>query len=338
MSEGTEAEFDNGGAEAIKGFNFQKANVILLAINNYKKKNFKIYVEAEDDIVVSYEGYNAYIQVKKQKHTFKSITKKDKKVKKGSDGKSVVIYSSSILEKNLNSGTEKDRFKLIVKDFGATDKKQLKIKKPGSLCSELFELSKEAKALIIKALPADLVNKVENFYFYISPIHEDLNEAERYLIGCLNKINIAVDNSRGRSIIAELSLTIDQKAQEIIHEESHKESKFMDTKYFSEVLITCKAMNRFDEVLDSLGYNLLLKSVIKKERLKIQLNQSSLKEEMKELLEQFIEECEDLEGLSNKNVIDHMVKSFTFTEVNKNLLIAIAIESLCELGDENYDY
>ena len=56
--------FENGGAEAIKGFNFQKANLILIAINNYLKDNFKIYIEAEDDVVVSYNNYKAYLQVK----------------------------------------------------------------------------------------------------------------------------------------------------------------------------------------------------------------------------------------------------------------------------------
>ncbi|MDY8024292.1 dsDNA nuclease domain-containing protein [Paenibacillus polymyxa] len=86
-------ELDNGGAEAIKGFNFQKTNVILLAINNFQRNNFKIYVETEDEIVVSYENYKAYIQVKKQKHTFSSISKKESKRVLGADGKKVTQWS-----------------------------------------------------------------------------------------------------------------------------------------------------------------------------------------------------------------------------------------------------
>lgn len=330
-------KFDNGGAEAIKGFNFQKANLILLSINNYQKKDFKIYIEAEDDIVVSYESYRAFIQVKKQKHTLNSINKPDKKVRKDSDGKNIIEFSPSILEKNLNSGTEKDIFKIIVKEIGPTDKKQLDIKKPGSICPELYKLSDKAKKTLIKSLPAELVNKIENFYFFISPIHEDLIEAEKYLIGCLNGIEISVDNNRGRAIIAELSLTIDQKAQEVIVDEVHKELKLLDKNYLSKVLVTCKSLNEFDNILESLGYSTLVKKQIKSERLKIELNETNLKESMKEAITEYIEQIEDLENISDKEIINYLVKRFTSTGSKRNTLISVAIESLCEyeiVGDD----
>ena len=129
MAEITEVkEYDNGGAEAIKGFNFQKANLILLAINNYEKKDFKIYIEAEDDIVVNYNNYRAFIQVKKQVHTFNTITKQSKKAFVDDEGNKDVKLIPSILEKNLMSGTKEDTFKIFVKDIGKTDKKRLSIK------------------------------------------------------------------------------------------------------------------------------------------------------------------------------------------------------------------
>ncbi|MCU4770336.1 DUF4297 domain-containing protein [Bacillus toyonensis] len=335
MTEITEIqEFDNGGAEAIKGFNFQKANLILLSINNYQKNDFKIYIEAEDDIVVSYESYRAFIQVKKQKHTFASITKQEKKVSKDSDGKKVIKLLPSILEKNLKSGTEEDTFKVFVKEIGQTDKKQLNIKKPGAVCSELYELSDKSKTTLIKALPNALVNKIENFYFFISPIHEDLNEAEKYLIGCLNGIDVSVDNNRGRAIIAELSLTIDQKAQEVIFDEVNKELKLIDGDYFSKVLVTCKSLNEFDNILESLGYNALLKKQIKNERLKIELNKTDLKEDMKQAITDYIDRTEDLENISNKDIVNYLVQRFISTDSKKSTLISVAIEGLCELGDE----
>ncbi|MDY8024291.1 hypothetical protein [Paenibacillus polymyxa] len=75
--------------------------------------------------------------------------------------------------------------------------------------------------------------KIGGFYFYISPINNDLNEAVKYLIGSLNGINVSVDDNRGRIVIAELSLTIDQKAQEVLYDGIDKEIKAMDTNYFS---------------------------------------------------------------------------------------------------------
>ncbi|MCL6709300.1 DUF4297 domain-containing protein [Pseudomonas sp. R2.Fl] len=335
MEKGIEIkEYDNGGAEAIKGFNFQKANLILLAINNFEKKDFKIYIEAEDDIVVNHDNYRAFIQVKKQNHTFNTITRTDKKVIKDTEGKEIVKTSPSILEKNLSSGTEKDTFKIFVKDIRSTDKKKLNIKKPGSICSELYELNEDVKKIVVDKLPNELVNKIENFYFFISPIHEDLNEAEKYLIGCLNGIGVSVDNNRGRAIIAELCLTIDQKAQEVIYEEVHKEMKSMDKDYFSKVLVTCKSLNEFENILNSLAYNALFTKQVKSERLKIELSKTDLKENMKEALTSYIAQFEDLESISNEEIINYLVDKFKSADSKKATLVSVAIESLCELGDE----
>ncbi|MFC4323698.1 dsDNA nuclease domain-containing protein [Litchfieldia salsa] len=335
MDEGKDViTFDNGGAEAIKGFNFQKANLILLAINNYKKSEFKLYIEAEDDIVVKYQNYRAIIQVKKQKHTFKSITKQEKRVKKDSEGMKFTETLPSILEKNLKSGTEEDVFKIFVKDIGGTDKKELNLKKPGSICSELYELNPEAKKKIINVLPEELVNKIENFYFFISPIHENLKEAEKYLIGSLNEIGVSVDDNRGRAILAELSLTIDQKAQEIIHDELHKEIKSMDGVYLSKLFVSSKALNEFDNILDSLEYNALFRKLVKSERLKIELNKTSLKEDMKKTLIEYLEQNVNLENDSNKKIVDYLIDRYKKDDSNISSLVSVAIESICELGDE----
>ncbi|MBB6696659.1 hypothetical protein [Clostridium algidicarnis] len=43
---------DNGGAIAIKGFNYQKASIILVMIKNYSRDGFHVIPEAEDDFQV----------------------------------------------------------------------------------------------------------------------------------------------------------------------------------------------------------------------------------------------------------------------------------------------
>ncbi|PPQ46041.1 DUF4297 domain-containing protein [Paenibacillus peoriae] len=323
-------EVDNGGAEAIKGFNFQKANVILLAINNFQKNNFKIYVETEDDIVVSYENYKAYIQVKKQKHTFSSISKKESKKVQGDDGKKITRWSPSILEKNLSSGAASDIYKIIVKDIGSSDKKKLDLKKPGSICREVYKINDEARREIIQALPEKLRSKLENFYFYISPINDDLNEAVKYLIGCLSGINVSVDDNRGRIVIAELSLTIDQKAQEILYDGVDKEIKAMDTNYFSKVFVTYETLNQFDRVLNSLGYNEIISKRIRSERLKIELNLTDVKKDIKEALQEILDN-DNFSDLSNLEIIGLIFKRFESLNLNRNTLIAVAVECLCEV-------
>ena len=54
---------DNGGAIAQKGFNYQNAVISLVAIRNYKRPNFEIFVEADEDFEVTYgDDYHAYIR------------------------------------------------------------------------------------------------------------------------------------------------------------------------------------------------------------------------------------------------------------------------------------
>lgn len=320
-------KIDNGGAEAIRGFNFQKANLILLAINNYMKPNFKIYIEAEDDIVVSFDEYKAFIQVKKQSHTFNSLMKKEKPKGLNKDG-SKKLEKLSILEKNLSAGETGDVFKIFVKDIGAKDKKRLKIKKPGQICVNLHELNDEAKTEILSKLPSEYTNKLDNFYLHISPLGEEYEEAQTFLIGSLNKNDVSVDNNQGRTIIAELTLNIDNKSQHIIEDISDKELKYMDSEYFSNVFITSKAIIKFEKVLDTLNYSSIKTTRIKKERLKIDLTKVTLKEEIKE----FILNLDELEDLSNLEIINTVLEKYLKKEEG-NLLIAIAIESICEIGE-----
>ncbi|MFC9539043.1 DUF4297 domain-containing protein [Lysinibacillus sp. NPDC056959] len=321
---------DNGGAEAIKGFNFQKANLILLAINNYLKSNFKIYIEAEDGIVVTFDGYKAYIQVKKQVHSISSLLQKGKKhTIENEDGTKKTINKPSILEKNLSSGHDDDTFKIFVKNIKPQDiKNKFNIQKPGQICNILHKPTDEAKSIILSKLSDDYKDKLNNLYIHESPLSEEYNDSIKYLIGCLNDIEVSVDNKQGRAIIAELTLTIDEKANQKIEEISQKELKYMDTNYFSNLFITCKVLNKFNDILNSLSYNSIKKSRIGKERIKIDLTKTILKDEIKENILQIV----NLEDLSDKEIIDTVVTNFNSRD-EENTLIAIAIECICEIGE-----
>lgn len=55
---------DNGGATAIKGFNYQKASIILVLLKNFEKEEFAIVPEAGDDFEVHVDNKKIYVQVK----------------------------------------------------------------------------------------------------------------------------------------------------------------------------------------------------------------------------------------------------------------------------------
>ena len=70
-------KMENGGAIAIKGFNYQKASIILVMINNYSRDGFKVIPEADDDFQILVEGQNIFIQVKGEKNlTLKQLINK----------------------------------------------------------------------------------------------------------------------------------------------------------------------------------------------------------------------------------------------------------------------
>ena len=105
---------DNGGAVAQKGFNYQTAVISLVAIRNYRKDNFTIFVEADEDFEVTYdENYHAYIQVKGHKNLTLN------KLLKSENGK------PSILEKNLDNGTIDSYYKIVVYNFSERDLKKM---------------------------------------------------------------------------------------------------------------------------------------------------------------------------------------------------------------------
>lgn len=67
---------DNGGASAIKGFNYQKSIAMLIAVLHFRDKDFKLAVEAEDDIVFSSPFRTVYIQAKSGTMSLATVSKK----------------------------------------------------------------------------------------------------------------------------------------------------------------------------------------------------------------------------------------------------------------------
>ena len=101
---------DNGGAVAINGFNYQAAVIMLIALLNYKKKDFSLFVETKDDVEISLDGTHTFAQIKSLKNlSIAALIRKNKKNQK------------SILSKNLSLTAPNSRYKIITPYFADND-------------------------------------------------------------------------------------------------------------------------------------------------------------------------------------------------------------------------
>lgn len=130
---------DNGGASAIKGFNYQKSIAMLIAVLHFLDKDFELAVEAEDDIVFSSPFKTVYIQAKSGKMSLATISKRYKE-------------KSSVIEKNISHGTGKnDLYKIVSPAFKNMDKTLKKV--DATLITQgasIFQYSSEAIKTISK--------------------------------------------------------------------------------------------------------------------------------------------------------------------------------------------
>lgn len=318
------SKFENGGAFAIKGFNFQKATISLIAIKNYHKPNFHILVEAKDDFEVKYDGYEAYIQVKSKKLSLKQLLNT-------SDGK-------SILEKNLSNGNRNSHFKIFVKSFAETDIKKMIELSEGNICTPLYLYSDKQKKSILEELKSS--EKIEEFeekllssYIYIPPFKDKLAEAVPVLLGEMALNEIDVSHKRGQIAVNELFTLIDQKSEYIVKSEEDFQKKAILKEDLKKVFKLTSTLDAFDELLESTLYSFFLKKQIKKEQIKIMHFYSIEKKAAKQELLGF-----DLLSGTEEEVIHNAVKKCNnnkeFEILNDPSKKAIVIEVLSEMSED----
>lgn len=309
---------DNGGAIAIKGFNYQKASLILVIIKNYLRDGFKVIPEAADDFQVHVDGQNIFIQVKGEK----SITLTN-------------LINKEIIEKNLVPGQDDDIRKIFVWDIGRSFLSNLEEKRDGHIISPLLKYSKSDEEKIVENLNLDLNQKrrLDNQFIYQTPFSNDLTEAIRCLFGEMVIQKLHIDDKTGRALLAELSLIIDQKSETLFDGNNHQE-KEINGNYLKEIFTQVQKIEMFNEVLDKLPYNSFKKEKVKQERAKVPIAYYSIKKSVKK-------KCKDLdldiENTPEKELVNKIIEIIDGTSsiTAENLKIAIAIECLCELWENS---
>ncbi|MCG2299964.1 DUF4297 domain-containing protein [Staphylococcus epidermidis] len=304
---------ENGGANAQKGFNYQNCVISLVAIRNYKKPNFKIYVEADEDFEVNYdEGYHACIQVKGEKNLNLN------KLLKKNEGK------LSIFEKNLLSGKSDSIYKIVVYNFNEKDIEKMQEQvDTEELFSNSWLLSEDQKNKVNN-------DRVENFSLVKTAFDNDIKSARLYLKGELAEQNIAIDG-RDDVILNELFQQILQKSEKKVQTNRDKEMKKITAKELNLILQKVTSKSRFDKELEKFNFNSLKEEKIKKEEKKIILEYMAAKKSVIKFLKS------DEKKLENLSLDSLVIEAFNLSEIknlSENTKYAVMISAYCDILEE----
>lgn len=201
----------DGGSNAIRGFNYQKAVITLIAVLNYNKDDFEFFLENQDDVEVFFKDSHTFIQIKSNKNlSIKSLIKADNKT------------NQSILGKNLNKnpyGSKLSRYKVVTPDFQKSDRSNLEESSDCLIFDKIYKYSDSQKLVINNGLKDQnyeqsvLDSKLSNSYIFFSPFGANLIDAIRSIKGTMSDHNISVDNNKGDIAINELFTQIDQRSE-----------------------------------------------------------------------------------------------------------------------------
>jgi hypothetical protein len=307
---------DNGGAIAQRGFNYQNHVISLVAIRNYCKNKFEIYVESDDDFEVVYDdNYHAYIQVKGMKRV--SITRLLQKEKD----------NCSIFEKHFTSGDQHSKYKIVVFHFNQAELLKMNVNTSEELFERSWKFSAEQTNEILAKLGADFGAKLDNFSLVKTAFCNDFSEARTYLKGELITQEISVDG-RDDIILDELDRLIKQKSEYIIKNEDDKKLKRISAVELKPILKKISSKALFESELDKFPFTPYKKAKIKKEEVKIILNYMYDKRQVIGLLES------DKDRLETKHLIEiaeEIINCDILQHLDYDARYAIVISAYCDI-------
>ncbi|CUN11127.1 dsDNA nuclease domain-containing protein [Turicibacter sanguinis] len=313
---------DNGGTIAIRGFNYQKASIILVLLKNFSKEGFSLAPEAGDDFEVHLGSEKIYVQVKGTKKL--SLSKLMSRRKK---------EANSILDKSLAVGERQDCRKIFLWDFEPKEREDMHAVESEKieLTKALYKFSDEQKEKIKTKLELNQDNciRLENQHIYITPFRNDMNDAIAHLTGVAVGEGFSGEASQVRLLLSELSFTIDQRSE--IPVECDISSKMITNEYIKCLFNSFEKDSDFNSVLEILDLNYIQKKDISKAKTKVNLLYGAIKKEVSSKLIK-----EELITKSEREAIDEIIDMiYEINEkIEKVVAFAIAIECYCEIGDK----
>lgn len=308
---------NNGGAYAQKGFNYQNYIISLVAIRNYKKEKFTIFVESNEDFeVLCNDDYHAYIQVKGQKVSLTKLLKQTQN-------------KPSIIEKNLTSGEENSVYKIVVYDFNEDDIDAMIERRDDE--EELFEnswrLNEAQKSTVKDKIGEHFKKRLDNFSIINSGFKNNSYDARKYLKGEMSDQGISVDN-RGDSILNELKTLIELKSEKIIQAEEDKQLKKITADDLNPILLKVSAKDRFVKELQKFGFTSFKEEKIKNEELKIIVDYMFVK---KQIIDMLKSDENRLENDSITSIVPTMLGIDELKQLEENTKYAIIISAYCDI-------
>ena len=308
---------NNGGAYAQKGFNYQNYIISLVAIRNYKKEKFTIFVESNEDFeVLCNDDYHAYIQVKGQKVSLTKLLKQTQN-------------KPSIIEKNLTSGEENSVYKIVVYDFNEDDIDAMIECRNDE--EELFEnswrLNEAQKSTVKDKIGEHFKKRLDNFSIVNSGFKNNSYDARKYLKGEMSDQGISVDN-RGDSILNELKTLIELKSEKIIQSEEDKQLKKITADDLNPILLKVSAKDRFVKELQKFGFTSFKEEKIKNEELKIIVDYMFVK---KQIIDMLKSDENRLENDSITSIVPTMLGIDELKQLEENTKYAIIISAYCDI-------
>lgn len=317
------SEYDNGGAIAIKGFNYQSAIAALIIICNYEKENFSIYLETKDDIEVQCEKNSFFIQAKSEKLTIDKLIKTDKNNK-------------SILSKSLSKSIENSNnyYKIATLEFSKKEQEKLTKKVSEHLFKnrDMYEIKDDIKETLIDALvnqgieKESVKQKLKNSFIYFTPFTDNAENAYNCLLGFMNECNISIDGGKGKMILNELINLINQKSEKRIKNDKEKDCKKLDSKYLKSLIKTERHLSVNKALADRLEQQQVItfqeSVLIKESLLSISLKHLALKNKIKNIIGEI--DVESDPTVTIKLLYEKVNR--IIPEENKSLLFAIIID------------
>lgn len=307
-------KFDNGGAIAQRGFNYQNAVICLVAIRNYKKPNFEIYVEASEDFEVFYDkSYHACIQVKGMKAMSLKKLLKQTALKSGE-------IKPSIIEKNLGSGSPEDIYKIVVYEFIDSDLKDMQELQDED--EELFE-----KCYVFSNEQKEKINHphVDNLSLVITDFKNDKVSARKHLVGEMVEQGISVDD-KSDILINHLNSFISEKAEFILKNDRDRKYKRISAEELTPILQKTTSLARFNAILSKFNFNELKNERIKLEKNRIILEYYRIKGIISKQLEKM-----DLYSISEVDAISKVVVLGEMENFDEFTRYAICISAYCDI-------
>lgn len=273
---------DQGGAQAIKGFNFQTAMGALIAVFNFSEPDFKMIVEGKEDLEVHKAGICTYVQVKSSKLTTNQLLKMPKDTKSGE-------RRLAILYKLLSAGRTQDRYKLIVsnkfpeKDFlnhFTHSSRPLILDRAYQATPKTIQQIRQHMQKEGISLPKEIL---QHLFLYRAPFQTDLQTASRYICGVMNENNILTDNCCGHTAFSEIVRIIYQKSE--YTENGNLEEKTITSADLKRIFHTSKRPLLAERIIAELFPGQILKQdKIRRNIVKIPLAFQHHKENIKERL------------------------------------------------------